>query len=736
MSWQNAEEGECFDDSPPVSTATTIKAPNNSNPVQQPQQPQQQQSSNNPPPIWGGGGGRGGPPIHRGGRGRGRYHGRGFDRGNTVRPFERANSFNSSSNDSSPPRPFGMNYNRQRSNDWSNNNNNSGGGGGRGFRGGGRGRGRGRGRGSWNSNYSHNSSPHTGGSYAVPPQRDSGGFIESNTRGGPSAPGGNKGKYQWQRSSSVGTSSSYSDINPKSQYSSFAMDRVVSAPNVYSDNRSAHRSGETASSPSKLPSFSSMASNFASADHLKSSLTSTESKINEATFPKYSSYVSTSSDKAQKMTLHTQSGGEAISDEFGRAVQPTTTKQTEKSNKKLDDIEKTKKKIEVEISSKKNQLLKDEKQVTMIPEKVKLTCSSLKSPELIKKAENIVTKMNNFVNDASNDKSNSHDNSCVNNQSLDLPSKEQILNCLKQIEKKIKENKDKTEGLESEISSKQNQVKRVKEEVRSEEKCIDEQVEARQKRLVEAALKQEIAAAEMACSKGAKDNEDRSSPNQVPAISSVPEITSEDGVKANSFMKALADLNPLPMLHRPEQYHDLIDKILVENRKRAQQAHENIISSLLPSLSPEALQNLKEKELRRISEYSVEEITNHNNEGNITPVTYFYTTAEWTQLTREIEGKSDALYISPDCSPFYSINEASHMENKELIVPKVRSKKEILRKRWEKLGYEYASKQQLYESRQVDNSNNVSQSAEIQQESSELSDKQQSAHINPYRRPR
>ena len=715
-SWQAAEEGECFDESPPTSSSVPISSNSTSS----------QQPPNNPP--WGGSRG-GGPPFNRGARGRGR-HGRGFDpRGPVTRPFERAsggyghpNSFNNNnnanvSNDSSPPRPYGMTYNRQRSNDWSNS-------GGRGFRGGGRGRGRGRGRGTWIPNNSHHN-PHTSGGYVPPPQRDGGAFNES-PRGGPGSGNigsGNKGKHQWQRSSSVGSSGNFSDITPKGQKSSFGIDRVLSAPNLYQESRNAHHKEDTPTSPSKLPSFSSMASNFTSAEQLKSSSTGHGEGLTSHKLL---------SDKSKHNNV--KYSVEIPSDEFGRTIQPPLSETDEKN--KSPDNSKNQEIKESEISPKEKQQQSETQGPIAIPQKSRLTCSSLKSPDQIKKAEIIVIKMNKFMKDE--EKSPNDNNSASNNDwiSIDLPSKEQILNCLKQIESKIKENEDEYKNLESKVNSSNDVMSNIIEDIEEESKHVNEKEEARGKLVREVLLKREAAlkVAQTEVKSKDMDSSITKSTNQVVASAPIESAFADSDAKKRMLEEKLVNINPSSMICRPDEYQQLICNIYNENKKRAQEAHNDVMSSMLPSLSEKGLENLKEKEMRRVLECSME-----FNDGDAIDVSSFYTIAEWTQLTREVTGKSDALYLSPDCSPFYAINEASHTERKDLILAKVRSKKEKLRRRWEKLGYEYAAKQQLYDSLRTNHSNgmgNVSKSCDLQQSPSQQDDKGQPTHINPYRRPR
>ena len=188
-----------------------------------------------------------------------------------------------------------------------------------------------------------------------------------------------------------------------------------------------------------------------------------------------------------------------------------------------------------------------------------------------------------------------------------------------------------------------------------------------------------------------------------------------------------------------EDLKTMIGGILEENRRRAEAAHEAVISTLLPVVDEIEPSNKESKEIRCISKCP-SDISDENNDPSLAS---FYSNSEWTQLARKVTGPADALYSTPECSPFYAINESSHLEMKDRIACKVRSRKVQLRERWEKLSYEYAAKSHIYESQrkgETDKPDAAETTSESKigrpQQSPSERDNKPSGHINPYRRPR
>ena len=310
-----------------------------------------------------------------------------------------------------------------------------------------------------------------------------------------------------------------------------------------------------------------------------------------------------------------------------------------------------------------------------------------------------------------------------------LPSKDQILACIKIIESKIKDSSDESDELKQGI---------VKEKERMEDAKVRriEAEKAQQKAMEEAKKKKALEEEEQARIIEKEKEEER-------MLAEAKRCEEEERKKAEEMKRAQ---EPTPVTPMVEETHDvsddddddgsdlpiildnsgemqnLIDDIVAQNRKRALEAQEESLN-LLPKLPSQEALELNKKELARLGGDNSKEL--------------FHSNAEWTQLTRDITGPGDALYTSPDENPFFAFNEATNDDRKHRIAKVVHGKKKLLRKRWEELGYQYAAQMKVYNNAKSKGKDDVSTKSAASSSSRGSGEApKQSSYINPYRRPR
>ena len=123
--------------------------------------------------------------------------------------------------------------------------------------------------------------------------------------------------------------------------------------------------------------------------------------------------------------------------------------------------------------------------------------------------------------------------------------------------------------------------------------------------------------------------------------------------------------------HEPAKTAESVERILAENKQKAQEAQTTAISFLRgPPTDTSAF---------------VDPVHGRTNE-------------EWTEMACQVTGPADALYTQPNESPFYEQNVQTHEEIGHLVKEGVRKKKRKLKKRWTALAEEYLVRKQIFDS--------------------------------------
>lgn len=123
---------------------------------------------------------------------------------------------------------------------------------------------------------------------------------------------------------------------------------------------------------------------------------------------------------------------------------------------------------------------------------------------------------------------------------------------------------------------------------------------------------------------------------------------------------------------------DVVSTIIAENRRRAAEAHLNQLTFLshddeLP------MDNLATK-LQGVKDPTAEK-----------------TTAEWSQMAKQVTGLADALYSEPSEAPYFAHNEKTHDAIAPLIQAYICHKQNRLKKHWMQLAEEYEYRKTLYD---------------------------------------
>lgn len=163
----------------------------------------------------------------------------------------------------------------------------------------------------------------------------------------------------------------------------------------------------------------------------------------------------------------------------------------------------------------------------------------------------------------------------------------------------------------------------------------------------------------------------------------------------------------------------LLSSVMEENRKRAQQAHWNCISACLPL--PHETTNgicaLKPILMLREETNALEGIlsTPHRNESSQVAIINDdgeeqesfkpVTNKQWTALTRRIMSPVDALYLNPTESLYWDYHEQRHNVLKDLILDQLRRKKRTLYHYWEALATDYIALQNKWKKRRTISAN-------------------------------
>jgi hypothetical protein len=171
----------------------------------------------------------------------------------------------------------------------------------------------------------------------------------------------------------------------------------------------------------------------------------------------------------------------------------------------------------------------------------------------------------------------------------------------------------------------------------------------------------------------------------------------------------------------------VLSSVMEENRKRAQQAHWNCISACLPLPNETTSGNSGIKPILMLHEETnaaegirikpcedkSSQVAIIDDDGEEQESLKPVTNQQWTALTRRIMSPVDALYINPTESLYWEYHEQRHHVLKDLILDQVRSKKRTLYQYWEALATDYIALQTKWKKRKTISANkNSSNGAE------------------------
>ncbi|KAG7366829.1 Myb-like DNA-binding protein [Nitzschia inconspicua] len=127
----------------------------------------------------------------------------------------------------------------------------------------------------------------------------------------------------------------------------------------------------------------------------------------------------------------------------------------------------------------------------------------------------------------------------------------------------------------------------------------------------------------------------------------------------------------------------VVEIVMTENRRKAKEAH-----MLGLSMSNSILDLNRSAEACNQVEDSLKEAKDPK---------YRKTFEEWSVMTNQVTGISDALYTEPSEAPYYEQNEKNHSLIGPLVKEYVRDKKRRLTEHWTVLAEEYEVRRRLYE---------------------------------------
>ena len=128
----------------------------------------------------------------------------------------------------------------------------------------------------------------------------------------------------------------------------------------------------------------------------------------------------------------------------------------------------------------------------------------------------------------------------------------------------------------------------------------------------------------------------------------------------------------------PDEMNDLISTIMNQNRITAQDAHQEVVSSLKPndqnasfSEPPILLEDPSDEEVMCYNQY-------------------------WSEKASKVTGLGDALYVEPSSTPLYMKLKFNHQNMHLMLREYIRDEKLRLFYQWSQLAEEYAVRQQIY----------------------------------------
>jgi len=128
-----------------------------------------------------------------------------------------------------------------------------------------------------------------------------------------------------------------------------------------------------------------------------------------------------------------------------------------------------------------------------------------------------------------------------------------------------------------------------------------------------------------------------------------------------------------------EKTSDIVSRILAENQRKAAEANLSMFSCV----------SADSEEIHITEDQLLLEQATDPKEGK--------TSAEWSLLTQQVTGLSDALYSEPSEAPYFELHEERHELIGPIIKEYIRDKRRRLRRHWTNLAQEYEQRRVNYE---------------------------------------
>eukprot|EP00970_Alexandrium_tamarense_P000293 scaffold32_cov190-Alexandrium_tamarense.AAC.11 len=335
-----------------------------------------------------------------------------------------------------------------------------------------------------------------------------------------------------------------------------------------------------------------------------------------------------------------------------------------------------------------------------------LTCAALGVDEKVRKAEDIVVRMNKLMN---------NDSAPVNDSGevgvTPLPSKNEILKCMSVIDAKIKSKDDDVVSMKEEVKvieeKERLEVERkAREEEERRQKLKDDVITRRNEREAEIEAKRaehsklfdsqklsidQKRQSEIILYENDFKRELKSKVNVIKMeISSVhgqveeaerkiqeldaPSFPLDMGLGHGLLPEDESDF--LPTMDAPGKMSQLIGSILEQNQKTSAQSHLESMAAI---------------------PYFPQSAEKENKSGNpVVKPDSEVSNEEWSNRARKVAGLHDALYVDPMDVPMFSENNQSFLKLAPYVKEGIRIKQKKLKSRWEDLAEQYLVRQQIY----------------------------------------
>lgn len=320
----------------------------------------------------------------------------------------------------------------------------------------------------------------------------------------------------------------------------------------------------------------------------------------------------------------------------------------------------------------------------------------------------------------------------------ELPAKQMIMSAVNEIEKLIKEaqkelescEESKKEALKTEAEEVELEKKRLAEETtrrlegerlrQEEERRLEEQLKAEglKKALEESHddLSQARKTLEVECEQmihRAREDHMRQHAEELDVqISNAEEGFDKDIAKArNSVEKARSSVTRVEskLAAAQSEYESLLESVQGGNTMQKKESKGTSgsagISSLVEQIMAENNRTAREAHALGFSmasendQPSVDERTTEESGGSKDPQ-LGKSCEEWSVLTKQVTGLSDALYSEPSEAPYYQQHERTHVLLAPIVKEYIRDQKKRLVDEWTVLAEEYEVRKRLYEKQQ------------------------------------